>query len=126
MQTAQQYAAGRESQGLRLAEHQMVQAMVADALERVPPGPVRVVSLCAGQGRDLLGVLADHPRRGDVTARLVELDPGNADAIALRQSFQEPDARAWCAPASAERAFVYSGRACTTRMGPHTADVRLV
>jgi hypothetical protein len=33
-----------------------------------------VISLCAGQGRDLLGVLADHPRRGDVRARLVELD----------------------------------------------------
>lgn len=31
MQAAQRYAAGRESQGLRLAEHQMVQAMVADA-----------------------------------------------------------------------------------------------
>ncbi|MGH8978118.1 MAG: SAM-dependent methyltransferase, partial [Acidimicrobiia bacterium] len=28
-----------------------------------------------GEGRDLLGVLADHPRAGDVTARLVELDP---------------------------------------------------
>jgi hypothetical protein len=41
-------------------------------------GPVRVVSLCAGQGRDLLGVLADHPRRAEVTARLVELDERNA------------------------------------------------
>ncbi|TDV57562.1 hypothetical protein CLV71_101433 [Actinophytocola oryzae] len=36
-----------------------------------------MVSLCAGQGRDLLEVLADHPRRDDVRARLVELDPGN-------------------------------------------------
>lgn len=34
-----------------------------------------MVSLCAGQGRDLLEVLADHPRRADVHARLVELDP---------------------------------------------------
>jgi predicted RNA methylase len=34
--------------------------------------------MCAGQGRDLLGVLADHPRRNDVRARLVELDPHNA------------------------------------------------
>jgi hypothetical protein len=31
--------------------------------------------MCAGQGRDLLGVLADHPRAGDVRGRLVELDP---------------------------------------------------
>jgi hypothetical protein len=36
-----------------------------------------VISLCAGQGRDLLEVLAEHPRRGDVRARLVELDERN-------------------------------------------------
>ena len=58
----------------RLAE---VQGQIAAALDRVPAGPVRVVSICAGQGRDLLGVLAGHPRRGDVQARLVELDPRN-------------------------------------------------
>jgi hypothetical protein len=31
--------------------------------------------MCAGEGRDVLGVLADHPRRTDVRGRLVELDP---------------------------------------------------
>ncbi|MFI1916570.1 class I SAM-dependent methyltransferase family protein [Nocardia sp. NPDC020380] len=36
-----------------------------------------MISLCAGQGRDIIGVLAEHPRRDDVTARLVELDPRN-------------------------------------------------
>ena len=41
----------------------------------MPPGPIRVISMCAGEGRDLLGVLGDHPRRADVTGRLVELDP---------------------------------------------------
>ena len=54
-----------------------VQAQIAGALDRAPAGPVRVVSICAGQGRDLLGVLADHPRGADVRARLVELDPRN-------------------------------------------------
>jgi hypothetical protein len=44
------------------------------------PGPVRVVSACAGQGRDLLPLLAG---RGDVRARLVELDPANV-AVAER------------------------------------------
>jgi hypothetical protein len=34
--------------------------------------------MCAGEGRDLLGVLPTHPRRDDVRARLVELDEGNA------------------------------------------------
>ena len=47
------------------------------ALDEAPPGQVRLISLCAGQGRDVLGVLPGHPRRGDVTARLVELDPRN-------------------------------------------------
>ncbi|WP_042396860.1 class I SAM-dependent methyltransferase [Streptacidiphilus carbonis] len=54
-----------------------VQAQIRAALDRSPAGPLRVVSLCAGQGRDLLEVLADHPRRDDVRARLVELDPRN-------------------------------------------------
>lgn len=55
----------------------VVQQQIRNALDSSPPGPLRVVSLCAGQGRDLLGVLADHPRRDDVRARLVELDPRN-------------------------------------------------
>ena len=33
--------------------------------------------MVAGQGRDLIPVLATHPRGADVTARLVELDPRN-------------------------------------------------
>jgi hypothetical protein len=56
----------------------VVRRRVAEALDRAPAGPIRVVSVCAGQGRDLLGVLATHPRRRDVRARLVELDPRNA------------------------------------------------
>lgn len=55
-----------------------MQQRVAIALDDLPPGRVRVLSVCAGQGRDLLGALEDHPRRHDVTARLVELDPRNA------------------------------------------------
>jgi hypothetical protein len=42
-------------------------------------GPLRLVSLCAGQGRDVLGVLADHPRRDNIHAVLVESDPRNAE-----------------------------------------------
>ncbi len=52
-----------------------VQSLIRDALDHAAPGPIRVVSMCAGEGRDLLGVLADHPRRADVHGRLVELDP---------------------------------------------------
>lgn len=56
----------------------LVQHRIRQALDIQPPGPIRIVSMCAGQGRDLLGVLADHPRRDDVRARLVEVDPNNA------------------------------------------------
>ena len=53
----------------------LVRRHVAEALDTAAPGPVRVLSLCAGEGRDLLGVLPGHPRREDVTATLVELEP---------------------------------------------------
>jgi hypothetical protein len=53
----------------------VVQGLIRTALDGCPPGPIRIISMCAGDGRDLLGVLEDHPRRGDVSARLVELDP---------------------------------------------------
>ena len=36
-----------------------------------------LVSLCAGQGHDVFGVIPDHPRRDDVHAVLVESDPRN-------------------------------------------------
>jgi hypothetical protein len=55
----------------------LVQAQVSAALERAPEGPIRAISVCAGQGHDLIGVLVDHPRRADVRARLVELDEQN-------------------------------------------------
>jgi hypothetical protein len=54
-----------------------VQRRIRLALDEALPGPVQVLSLCAGQGRDLLEVLAVHPRRADVRALLVELDEGN-------------------------------------------------
>jgi hypothetical protein len=60
----------------------LVQSRVRLALDEAPPGPLTAVSVCAGQGRDLIGVLAEHPRRGDVRARLVELDDRNAEVAA--------------------------------------------
>jgi hypothetical protein len=55
----------------RLAE---VQVQVGLALDRAAPGRIRMLSLCSGQGRDVLPVLAAHPRGRDVGGRLVELD----------------------------------------------------
>jgi hypothetical protein len=61
----------------------VIQARVAAWLDAAPPGPLRLISMCAGQGRDLIGVLSAHPRRRDVSARLVELDPRNVAAASF-------------------------------------------
>jgi len=55
----------------------LVQQHLAAALDRAPPGPIRPVSLCAGQGRDVIETLPGHPRGGDVTAVLAETEPAN-------------------------------------------------
>lgn len=61
-----------------------VQRRIRDALDERPVGAIRVVSLCAGEGRDLLEVLARHPRAADVRGRLVELDPELASRAAAK------------------------------------------
>lgn len=60
----------------------VVQKLIGTALDRARPGRLRAISLCAGQGHDLIGVLTEHPRRDDVEARLVELDKHNATLAA--------------------------------------------
>lgn len=52
-----------------------VKGHIHEALLERPAGPIRVISVCAGDGRDLFETLIDHPRRADVGGRLVELDP---------------------------------------------------
>lgn len=61
------------------ARLERVRTHLAQALHESRPGPISLVSLCAGQGNDVFGVLPDHPRRDDVRAVLVESDPRNAE-----------------------------------------------
>jgi Putative methyltransferase len=56
-----------------------VRAHLARAIDQAPSGPIKLISLCAGQGRDVLDVLPGHPRRNNVAALLVESDPRNAE-----------------------------------------------
>ncbi len=88
MSTRRDWAAWHEAYdnpGTPLARRLLaVQTRIAEALDQAAPGPLRAISICAGQGRDLIGVLREHPRRRDVTARLVELDPRNAAAARQR------------------------------------------
>lgn len=76
----------------------LVQEVIRAELD-ARPGPVRVVSLCAGDGRDLLGVLTDRDDAARVTATLVEVLPAlvarareAADALAADVAVVEGDA----------------------------------
>ncbi|WP_199336811.1 class I SAM-dependent methyltransferase family protein [Oscillatoria sp. FACHB-1407] len=54
---------------------EIVQEHIKTSLDNAPPGLIRIVSVCAGDGRDLLGVIPNHPRVHDIQARLVNLNP---------------------------------------------------
>lgn len=56
---------------------QVVMRFVRRAMDELPAGPIRTISMCAGQSADLLGAADGHPRATDLTGRLVELDPRN-------------------------------------------------
>ncbi len=55
-----------------------VQGYMRDALDRYP-GPIRILSSCSGDGRDVLEVLAQRIDSGRVHAVLVEAHPEIAD-----------------------------------------------
>ena len=46
----------------------IVRRQIAAALDLCPPGPIRIISLCAGDGRDLVGALLLDRRRLDAMA----------------------------------------------------------
>lgn len=60
-------------------------AVVQNEIRRLLPEkltqPYTIVSLCAGQGDDLLGVLQDYPDAAQIRARLVELDGRNVATL---------------------------------------------
>ena len=68
----------------------VVQRLISEALDAALPGPIHVISMCAGDGRDILGILSGHPRRADVHARLVELDPDLAQRARERAAEISP------------------------------------
>ncbi|HYA78975.1 MAG TPA: AMP-binding protein, partial [Candidatus Nitrosopolaris sp.] len=50
----------------------IVREQIVAALNTGPAGPIQIVSICAGDGRDLIGALQKHPRRNDVSALLID------------------------------------------------------
>ena len=79
-----------------------MQRHIRAAFDACPPGPIRLVSVCAGQGHDVIGALAGHPRAGDVRARLVEL---NAVNVARAQATAPAGVDVVCADASDTSAY---------------------
>ena len=57
---------------------QVVQETLTQALDMAPRGALRAISMCAGQARDLLPILINHPRGQDISAMFVERDELNA------------------------------------------------
>jgi Putative methyltransferase len=94
-----------------------VQRRLSRALDEMPSGPIRLVSMCAGQGRDVIGVLADHRRSHDVNARLVEI---NSQLV--------NDARTMAERAGLSNLEINVGDASTTLayVGAVPADILLV
>jgi hypothetical protein len=63
---------------------EIVQRQIRARLDESDGSPIRVISICAGQARDLLGALDGHRAAGGVQGRLVELDPELAAAARRR------------------------------------------
>lgn len=71
----------------------LVQGHIAGWLDERPGESLTVVSACAGQGRDLIGVLAGRSDADRVRATLLELDPqrgGRAGGCRRRRPGRSP------------------------------------
>jgi hypothetical protein len=79
--------------------------VLQSALERAPLGPIRLISLCSGDARDVTRALADHPRRNDVTGCLIELDPQLADTATSNLRSIESQIAVRCGDASDPHMF---------------------
>lgn len=66
----------------------VVVSQIQKALDQLPPGPISVISACAGQGHDVVLALQHHRRAEDVAGYLVEWDDHNVRqaAAALRSA----------------------------------------
>jgi hypothetical protein len=62
----------------------LVRGQLTQAIAEAPPGPVMIISVCAGQGHDVVAALAESPRRSEVRARLVEADERNVASARAR------------------------------------------
>lgn len=95
-----------------------VRAHLGECLGIAERGPISIVSMCAGDGRDVMDVVSSHERRADVNAWMVELD---------RNSVTTGERRAAAAGLSSRVRFLNAdATAFRTYQGIGPADVVLV
>jgi hypothetical protein len=85
-----------------------VREQLRTTLDEFPAGPIEIVSVCAGDGRDLIGVLSDHPRRQDVGVSLLDTDRAslNRGRAAAEAAGVQSQVRFLLADASLARNYV--------------------
>jgi hypothetical protein len=98
----QRYDDPASSQARRLGA---VVSLLVAALDQAPPGPIRVLSLCAGEARDLQRALTDHPRSLDVIGLVVEADPALTRRAATNLAPLGPGLVALCGDAGDPATF---------------------
>lgn len=84
------------------ARLQIVRGQISLAFNECDPGLIQAVSICAGDGRDLIHTTSNHPRRNDVRAFLIDKNEQSiargklaAEQVGLSQQFHflKADAR---------------------------------
>ncbi len=83
----------------------LVQRHVTKWLDERPEPTLTVVSACAGQGRDLLGVLAGRSDARRVRATLIEFDPRNAAVAREPAAGVDADVAVVCGDAGVTAAY---------------------
>jgi hypothetical protein len=83
----------------------VVANMIRSFLDTVPPGPIRVLSLCAGDARDITTASADHPRKHDLSVVLVEFDANLVEMARTRIATAGINGEIRCADAGNTNVF---------------------
>lgn len=74
----EQWHTGYDNEAALAERLQIVQTQIRRVLPEKGTAPFVILDLCAGDGRDLIGVLADYPYKDLVHGRLVEINEGLA------------------------------------------------
>ncbi len=90
-----------------LTRLRVVRQQIRAAVDECAEGPVRIVSICAGDGRDVIEALSDHPRREDVTAALLDTDAESLERgrAAAREAGLDRQLHFLCADATAAESY---------------------